>query len=99
VLPEGYNRQIVLIFKEAMTNTLKHSHCKTTWFGAEVMDDDVVIFFEDDGKGLQTGEGQGLRNMQRRAAMINAVVSVVSGNYGGVKVQVRIKMKRYAENG
>jgi signal transduction histidine kinase len=82
-----------------MTNTVKHSHGKSAYFGADLSGDAVIIFFEDDGKGLQSGHGQGLTNMKKRAAMIHATLDVLPGAYGGVKVQIKFNAKRYAENG
>ncbi|MEJ2004389.1 MAG: two-component regulator propeller domain-containing protein, partial [Cyclobacteriaceae bacterium] len=70
-LPSGWSRQIVLIFKEAMTNALKHSFSTEAHLEMEPKTNGFVIIFRDDGRGIPEktdSRGYGLKNMQSRAA-------------------------------
>lgn len=77
ILPDGFNRQIILIFKEAMTNALKHSGCQNVYFSVELEATRLNITFRDDGS-LKTDSppGNGLKNMQNRAKKIGATFTL-----------------------
>jgi signal transduction histidine kinase len=74
-VPTGYSRQINLIFKEAMTNTFRHSHATEVSFGITREQNKITLFLKDNGKGIPpdldnpTG---GLVNMRARAKKIDA---------------------------
>lgn len=92
LLPEGYNRQIILIFKEAMTNALKHSNCKNVFFGADLKDGTVNLTFSDDGiwsEAIQSGNG--VKNMRLRASKMNAGL-VLSRLHNRTTVSLSIKL-------
>ncbi len=94
-LPEGYNRQIILIFKEAMTNILKHANCKHVDFSASTLPNGVVkITIEDDGKGISSpmGSGSGLRNMKKRAGGINGAFEIIKSDLGGLKITLEFRI-------
>ncbi len=75
-LPMHYKRHIVLIFKEAMNNTLKHANCHNTLLAFDYNGNGhLAISFKDDGDGFEipkVNEGNGLLNIQDRAERINA---------------------------
>ncbi|HNC30966.1 MAG TPA: hypothetical protein PKX08_13220, partial [Cyclobacteriaceae bacterium] len=86
-LPDGYNRNIILIIKEAMTNTLKHARAHNIYFSANNQGGKYTIEVKDDGVGFSgSGRGNGLKNMQLRAARINGKVVVTGGLGGGTCV-------------
>lgn len=68
-IPSGWSRQIVLIFKEAMTNTIKHSKGSAALFQMEIKDNKFVFKYSDNGQGLTDfhPQGKGLGNMKARA--------------------------------
>ena len=75
MLPDAYNRHIVMIFKEAMTNTVKHSGCSAVRFSVIRDGKKVSLIFEDDGSGLQQApDGNGASNMRRRADNIGGLI-------------------------
>lgn len=83
-LPQGHSRQISLIFKEAMTNALKHSQCQAVTFKARV-GYAAILELIDDGKGFSVGEknsGMGLSGITNRAKKINATVKIDSTTKG-----------------
>jgi signal transduction histidine kinase/ligand-binding sensor domain-containing protein len=95
-LPHHFVRQAILIFKEAMTNALKHSEARTGTFSLRRQEDFLRIKFNDDGKGfdveLLNGKS-GLNNMALRAKKIGATIYIRSkpGNGSGVELFYPIK--------
>lgn len=91
-LPSGYSRQIVLIFKEAMTNALKHAKADEVYFALNLTGHEFVIEFRDNGMGLNSeklGKGNGFKNMRSRARQINCNVNVESNpDKGGTVIKL-----------
>lgn len=84
-LPMRYKRHLLLIFKEAMHNALKHSGCKNIWFNIEDKDQKMVFMIQDDGTGFDTSQGykgDGLKNMDQRAKQINGNLQFISKKEG-----------------
>lgn len=84
-LPLHWSRQIVLIFKEAMTNVAKYAESKAVWFHFELVGDQLMICLKDNGKGFDLKNkktGHGLRNMKERAARIACELEIISTNEG-----------------
>ena len=78
-LPSGWNRQIILIFKEAMTNTLKHSGAGEVHLDVEPNTRGFVITLRDNGCGIPdtiSGKGYGLKNMRTRAEQIGCSLNI-----------------------
>jgi signal transduction histidine kinase len=76
-LPDGYNRQIILIFKEAMTNAFKHAHCKNVYLSANIDNNIFEMTFSDDGTWRKESlHRNGIRNMQLRAQRMNATFTL-----------------------
>lgn len=84
-LPYYWNRQIIMIFKEAMTNIAKHSEAKNVELHINLDKNDLHISLKDDGKGFNM-EGlkrkNGLKNMSARALKIDANLHFVSDKNG-----------------
>ncbi len=85
-LPMKMKREIVLIFKEAMHNVLKHSDAEVSELNASVEDRFLTIELKDNGKGFDVDNsdpsGRGLKSMKKRAAVINGKVEVESYDTG-----------------
>lgn len=80
-LPSGWSRQLVLIFKEAMTNTLKHAGATEVYFHLQLLENSFLLQLEDNGSGIPDkilSKGNGLRNMQARARQIGGVLTIRS---------------------
>lgn len=77
-LPHYWNKQLVLVFKEAMTNTLKHSKATEVLFSVHLNQNMLEIKLEDNGVGVDLESvirKNGLRNMQERIKLINGELS------------------------
>ncbi|WP_445749937.1 sensor histidine kinase, partial [Polaribacter sp.] len=93
-LPYYWNRQIILIFKEAMTNAAKHSYSNEVKLSMKIKNNDLNIIFEDNGIGFNFDEistKNGLSNMQLRAQKINALLTI-SSTQNGTKIIFNAKI-------
>ena len=91
-LPMGESRHLVLLFKEAISNTLKHAQATevTLMFGVE--NREMAIQWQDNGKGFrpdQTRQGNGLTNIQTRAQKIGGTATFQTVEGKGTTVVFR----------
>lgn len=73
-LPPGWSIQVIMIFKEALTNCIKHAQCQNIYFCATLQGRNVSFSLEDDGCGIvfpTDGYHKGLNNMRQRAEKIH----------------------------
>lgn len=100
LLPMDYQRQVSLIFKEAMNNTLRHADgCSKVILKWKVKKNHFVISFADDGKGFElNGEnkGEGLKNMEDRAKKLRGTWQVDSSKKGTM-VQLELPLNPYGK--
>ncbi len=92
-LPMGVSRHIVLLFKEAMSNTLKHAFATDACLRFLVENGRAKIEWRDNGVGFDTtkpNSGNGLQNMQSRAKRINGQVHIVSVPNNGTRVVLEL---------
>lgn len=92
-------KNIYLIFKEAVNNSVKYANASNMYVWIEISDSDLHITIEDDGTGfdqtiastdsLNLG-GNGLKGMRRRANEINAALNINSDH--GTVVDIRVKL-------
>lgn len=85
------NRNITLIFKEILTNALKHANAKN--IGIKILNNDNKANIEviDDGCGFDLDNlkyGRGLKNIHSRCQRINATLNIKSGKGMGTKVLI-----------
>jgi ligand-binding sensor domain-containing protein/signal transduction histidine kinase len=80
VLPAGWSIQLIMVFKEAMTNALKHAQAKHVYFEFEFDDKSFKFSIKDDGIGIKLAENgsanKGIKNMLIRAEKINSQLSI-----------------------
>lgn len=92
-----YSRNLIMIFKEALNNCLKHSQAQAVSF--EVMpigQQEWRIILRDNGKGFSLDnvkKGHGIDNMQVRAKRINAQLDFALLPLGGTRLELRFKLK------
>ncbi|CAL2086169.1 two-component regulator propeller domain-containing protein [Tenacibaculum sp. 190524A02b] len=92
-LPHYWNKQLVLVFKEAMTNTLKHSKATEVVFSVNLKNAILEIKLEDNGIGYDintVGRKNGLRNMKERIEFINGELNFTNHNGFGVYFKGKI---------
>ena len=86
-LPHYWNKQLVLVFKEAMTNTLKHSKASKVYFSVSLTNNILSIQLKDNGTGIDFNNlkrKNGLNNMQNRIKAIQG--KLIFENYKGFSV-------------
>lgn len=92
-LPSGWSRQLVLIFKEAMTNALKHSEASELHIKLNLNQNAFVIKLWDNGKGLKDmkfGKGNGFKNMSSRASQISCFMDFESNINGSTGLAITL---------
>jgi len=88
-LDMDWKRHLMLIFKEGMNNSLKHSNSKTVSLTSLIKEDEFELILEDDGSGFEIDDnlkGNGLKNMRKRADLLNAEVQIDSKPGSGTKL-------------
>jgi ligand-binding sensor domain-containing protein/signal transduction histidine kinase len=96
-LPMEWKRHLVLIFKEAMNNSLKYAMCSSVELIVEVTESELSIILKDDGVGFNISdksEGYGISNIQTRAKKINGELKIVSELGEGTTVQFRANVSK-----
>jgi len=87
-------KDLYLIFKEAINNTAKYSHCTKVTIRISHHNNDLLLEVADNGSGFDAGmivNGNGLNNMKQRAAEMNGSAEITSEREKGTRVQVRIR--------
>ncbi|MBO9619692.1 MAG: histidine kinase, partial [Niabella sp.] len=85
-IPPGHNRNIIMIFKELLSNSMRHAQAtKVTIACRRETRGTVGIYFTDDGVGFDKEQlaGNGLSNIKRRADKIGGHIIINSGKYQG----------------
>lgn len=91
-------RELFLIFKETVNNSLKHAQCKHVDILVEIKGSNFVMRICDDGRGLplETGNGQGhgVASMRERAQRLGGEV-ILSSEYGkGTALTLTVPFER-----
>ena len=90
-LQVGQAQQIILIFKEAMTNVLKHAQASQAVLSLHHTNSSFTISLEDNGQGTdRPNEGNGLGNMKQRAQSIGSEFSWMSNSASGTCVSLTL---------
>jgi ligand-binding sensor domain-containing protein/signal transduction histidine kinase len=88
-------RNIYLILKEGLSNSLRHAGCSEIEFACQMHGRALELTLRDDGLGFDAGEvrrGHGLANMRRRADAIGARMDIGPGPAGGTVLRLRLTM-------
>jgi len=98
-LPKEKEINIYRIIQEIVHNTMKHAGAKQLIIQLKRKDDDLLLATTDDGKGFDfdrqssTNTGLGMYNLQSRAEMLNAELSIQSSHNNGTKFLFEIPLK------
>lgn len=97
-LSPGVNRNIYLIFKEALNNILKHSGANFVVVNCVFKKDHrFVLTIQDNGIGFSpdgvASNANGIRNMRNRAKKLNGSIQIKECNNGGSQLVVEGKLK------
>lgn len=88
-------KNVFLIFKEAIHNAVKHAECNDVRIQLTVEENTIKMKIEDNGKGFDVekySNGNGLKNMKKRAEQIHAEFSIDSNIGKGSFIQLIIKL-------
>ena len=94
-------KQVVMIFKEAMSNCAKYSECQKVEVIISHSPNTSTIELRDDGIGFEVkkkSKGRGLKNMIDRASKINAELTIFSNDEGTSIKLARIPHMRESLN-
>ncbi len=87
-----YSRNLIMVFKEAYSNILKHSKATKVEISLEMIDNkDLEIKIIDNGQGFDSQviqKGNGIKNMKNRAGRMNGQISVNSTIKKGTSITI-----------
>jgi ligand-binding sensor domain-containing protein/signal transduction histidine kinase len=92
-------REVFLIFKETINNTVRHSQGTIANIELEVARGWLVLRVTDNGRGFDlknTREGNGLASIRLRAGRLGGTVDVSSPNGPGTSVTLRVPLDHRA---
>ncbi|MEX0811860.1 MAG: two-component regulator propeller domain-containing protein [Chitinophagales bacterium] len=87
-------KNIYLIYKEALNNTIKYAQCDIIEINVQSIDQKLHIEIKDNGIGFETGKntynmgGNGIAGMQKRAQEIGAKLNIQSKINNGTTIQI-----------
>ena len=82
-------KNLYLIFKEAINNAAKYADCSTVHVAINYEVDKIKMVIKDNGKGFDrrvAGQGNGLTNMQQRAAQMKGQLTIQSAQGNGTVI-------------
>jgi signal transduction histidine kinase len=88
-------RSILLIFKEALTNIIKHSGAKKVNINIYETEGMLTMIIEDDGVGFGdplSSNGNGLQNMRYRAHQIDGILYIEGLPDQGTIIKLKMKL-------
>lgn len=92
-LDENIQMELFKILQELMTNTLKHANAKTVDIHLNLIQNDLSLLFEDNGKGfeaLKTGDGIGLGNIKNRIKNLKGTLHIDSALNRGTIIAIEL---------
>ncbi len=86
---------LFLILKEALNNVVKHSRASEVWLRLRIENAQLEITVEDNGAGLKDAGkkdriGNGLGNMEKRAAALGGSFKITERAGGGTLVRITV---------
>ncbi|WP_411896058.1 sensor histidine kinase [Winogradskyella sp. A2] len=88
-LPFYWSKQLVFIFKEAMTNALKYAQCTEVCLSFHHKNEQLTISFEDNGQGIpedRLNSYNGLNHMKQRAKKIGCTLIINTKKDSGTQI-------------
>jgi signal transduction histidine kinase len=94
-LTSEVRHHLFLAAKEALNNVAKHSEATEVWVKLKLVDGELHLCIEDNGKGFRSGAigeyGNGLANMRKRMEEIGGKLEVTSIPGGGTIIALIMK--------
>lgn len=96
-LDSKFRHELLMAFKEAVTNVVRHASAKKVWLRIAVSGGRLAVELEDDGSGFgsQTAAAgaDGLANMRERLATLGGTCEISSQPAGGTIVRFAAPLK------
>jgi ligand-binding sensor domain-containing protein/anti-sigma regulatory factor (Ser/Thr protein kinase) len=102
-LPPEHRRHLFLIFKEAINNIARHARCGNVFMTISVASGKLRAEIRDDGRGFAIASdsaaptngrgGNGLRNMQARAAELGGRLDIHSTQGSGTELALTVPLR------
>jgi len=92
-LPMEVRKNLYLIFKEATNNIVKYSEARRAMFSIKGEKNNLTMIIRDNGKGFNINafnDGNGLKNMKKRAKEIGANFIIDSHPGDGTVIQLQV---------
>lgn len=92
-LPMEVRRNLYLIFKEATNNMVKYAGANKAMFAIKGGKNELTMMIRDNGTGFdvdKSTEGNGLKNMKKRAIEIGGQLKIDSHPGNGTLIEIRI---------
>ncbi|MBK8522054.1 MAG: hypothetical protein IPL54_14695 [Chitinophagaceae bacterium] len=89
LLPLEHRKNIYLIFKEAINNTVKYAQANAVWVKIVLQNKNLTMTITDDGIGFDEAsvkKGNGLKNLYSRALEINGSLHIKSAAGEGTTI-------------
>ena len=96
-LSVGVRRDVLLIFKEAVNNSVRHSGCSQVEIDFRVDNSILFLRIEDNGAGFianPESDGQGLRSIARRAAAHKGKLKIETKPGAGTAVELELPLQK-----
>ncbi len=87
-------KDLYLVFKEAINNAAKYSKCTRIYIEVSGNDRQIEMQVRDNGEGFERNavkKGNGLKNMEERASLLNGELSISSGKGKGTLIRLKIR--------
>ncbi|MFS4494846.1 ATP-binding protein [Maribacter sp. 2308TA10-17] len=95
-IDEKHQMEIYKIIQELMTNTLKHAAASRVDIHLSLIENELSLLFEDNGKGFETAnssDGIGFQNIKNRIKELSGILHIDSTLERGTVVSIEIPIK------
>ncbi len=89
-LPPAHENTLALVLREASTNVLRHAHAKTCRVRLAHQNNVALLEIQDDGKGGELREGNGLIGMRERIVALGG--SLVRDGRAGMRLEITLPL-------
>ena len=92
-MPMNVRKNLYLIFKEATNNLVKYAAADRALFSLTGEKNNLTMLIKDNGKGFDTSQatdGNGLKNMKKRAVEMGAELVIDSHPGNGTTIQLQV---------
>ena len=95
LVPAPFIDELLPAMQEGLSNVAQHSRATAVEVGLTVTGDELVLRISDNGTGMvqnTKSDGEGLRNLHRRAERLGGSCTIESGPAGGTTVEWRVPL-------